>query len=125
VELPPLRDLVPIDRVWARLDVVEERLRQVTTSEDPFLTDIAQHLLAGGKRYRPMLAQVAAEIGGGDGDHPIEAGGSGVDPPGRPLSRRCDRRGRQPPRTVSVNANGPTPSPSVATSPRQASVAAP
>ncbi len=69
-----MRQLVPIDRVWWRLDRVEERLREVTTSEDSFLTDIAQHLLAAGKRYRPMLAQVAAELGGGDGDHPIEAG---------------------------------------------------
>ena len=69
-----MRELVPIDRVWARLELVEDRLRQVTTSEDPFLTGIAQHLLANGKRYRPMLAQVAAEIGGGDGDQPIEAG---------------------------------------------------
>jgi heptaprenyl diphosphate synthase len=74
MDLPPIRELVPIDRVWARLDAVEHRLRQVTTSDDPFLTGIAQHLLAGGKRYRPMLAQVAAEIGGGDGDDPIEAG---------------------------------------------------
>ena len=74
MDLPPIRQLVPIDRVWARLDAVEDRLRQVTTSDDPFLTGIAQHLLAGGKRYRPMLAQVAAEIGGGDGDDPIEAG---------------------------------------------------
>jgi heptaprenyl diphosphate synthase len=69
-----MRELVPIDRVWDRLELVEDRLRQVTTSDDPFLTGIAQHLLAGGKRYRPMLAQVAAEIGGADGEHPVEAG---------------------------------------------------
>ena len=74
MDLPPLRDLVPIDRVWSRLDAVERRLREVTTSDDPFVTGIAQHLLDGGKRYRPMLAQVAAEIGGHDGDHPVEAG---------------------------------------------------
>ena len=74
MDLPPLRELVPIDRVWSRLDAVERRLREVTTSDDPFVTGIAQHLLDGGKRYRPMLAQVAAEIGGHDGDHPVEAG---------------------------------------------------
>lgn len=74
MELPPIRDLVGIDRVWSRLERVEERLRQVTTSDDPFLTGIAQHLLDGGKRYRPMLAQVTAEIGGGDGEEPVEAG---------------------------------------------------
>lgn len=70
-----MRDIVPIDRVWARLEMVEKRLYEVTTSEDPFLTDTAQHLLgAGGKRYRPLLAQVAAELGDDPGDGPIEAG---------------------------------------------------
>lgn len=68
-------DLVPIPRVWDRMSGVERRLLEVTMSEDVFLTDIAQHLLrAGGKRYRPLLAQVAAELGSGDGDGPIEAG---------------------------------------------------
>jgi heptaprenyl diphosphate synthase len=74
MELPPMREIVPIDRVWSRLEGVEHRLLEVTTSDDPFLTEIAQHLLAGGKRYRPLLAQVAAEIGGADGGDPIEAG---------------------------------------------------
>ena len=74
MELPPIHELVPIDRVWSRLEKVETRLVEATTSEDPFLTEIAQHLLAGGKRYRPLLAQVAAELGGGAGDDPVEAG---------------------------------------------------
>ncbi|MFQ5947716.1 MAG: polyprenyl synthetase family protein, partial [Acidimicrobiia bacterium] len=43
--------------------------------EDEFLTGIAQHLLsAGGKRYRPLLAQVAAELGPVAGEAPAEAG---------------------------------------------------
>jgi len=74
MELPPIRELVPIERVWKRLERVEERLLEATTSDDPFLTDIAQHLLAGGKRYRPLLAQVAAELGPVDTDAPVEAG---------------------------------------------------
>jgi len=54
---------------------VERRLREVTVAETEFLTEIAQHLLtAGGKRYRPLLSQVAAELGGNDGSEPIEAG---------------------------------------------------
>jgi len=70
-----LRDLVPIPRVWDRLERVETRLYEATTSEDPFLTDIAQHLVrAGGKRYRPLLAQVAAELGPAEGGEPVEAG---------------------------------------------------
>lgn len=74
MDLPPILDIVPIDRVWSRLERVEERLLEATTSDDPFLTEIAQHHLGGGKRYRPLLAQVAAEIGGADGDGPVEAG---------------------------------------------------
>lgn len=75
MDRPVIRDLVPIDRVWARLEKVEKRLFEATTSQNEFLTEIAQHLLgAGGKRYRPLLAQVAAELGPGDDDGPVEAG---------------------------------------------------
>jgi heptaprenyl diphosphate synthase len=72
---PIFRDLVPIPRVWDRLERVETRLIEVTAASNPFLTTIAQHLLvAGGKRYRPLLAQVAAELGPNDGPEPVEAG---------------------------------------------------
>ena len=74
METPLLRDLVPIERVWSRLEAVETRLHEVSTSDNPFVTEIAQHLMTGGKRYRPMLAQVAAEIGGDGGAAPVEAG---------------------------------------------------
>ncbi len=75
VDRPILNDLVPIPRVWDRMGAVERRLLEVTESDDEFLTDIAQHLLrAGGKRYRPLLAQVAAEFGPSNGDGPVEAG---------------------------------------------------
>ena len=72
---PILQDLVPIDRVWQRMARVESRLLEASASDDPFLTKIAQHgLAAGGKRYRPLLAQVAAELGDRDDDGPVEAG---------------------------------------------------
>ena len=74
-DLPVLRDLVPIPRVWDRFDHVEARLAEVTVSEIGFLTRAAQHLLgAGGKRFRPLLAQVAAELGPENGPAPVEAG---------------------------------------------------
>ena len=51
---PILQDLVPIPRVWERMEQVETRLVEVSGSDDEFLTGIAQHLItAGGKRYRP------------------------------------------------------------------------
>ena len=57
------------------MEAVERRLLEVTESDDVFLTEIAQHLLrAGGKRYRPLLAQVAAEFGPSDGGGPVDAG---------------------------------------------------
>ncbi len=75
MDRPVVRDLVPIERVWTRLEAVERRLFEATTSPNAFLTTIAQHLLgAGGKRYRPLLVQVTAELGAEAGDPPVEAG---------------------------------------------------
>jgi heptaprenyl diphosphate synthase len=43
---------------------VEERLRETVASADPFVTEAAQHLvMAGGKRFRPLLALIAAQFG--------------------------------------------------------------
>ena len=70
-----LQSLVGIPRIWERLAVVEERLLEASTADDPYLTKIAQHLLlAGGKRFRPLLALLASEFGDAEGDRPVEAG---------------------------------------------------
>jgi heptaprenyl diphosphate synthase len=54
---------------------VEQRLMEASRSDDPFLTAIAQHgLLAGGKRFRPLLAQLTAELGSNLDDRAIDAG---------------------------------------------------
>ncbi len=75
MDLPLLTDLVDVPRVWDRLSAVERRLGEVTEASTPFLTEIAQHgLQAGGKRYRPLLTQVAAELGPNAGAEPVEAG---------------------------------------------------
>ena len=75
MDRPIFQQLVPIPRVWDRMADVERMLREVTAADTEFLTEIAQHLLtAGGKRYRPLLSQVAAELGRNDGSEPIEAG---------------------------------------------------
>ncbi|MFV2000697.1 MAG: polyprenyl synthetase family protein, partial [Acidimicrobiia bacterium] len=75
MDRPIFQELVPIPRVWERMALVEQRLTEVTRADTPFLTEIAQHLLsAGGKRYRPLLAQVAAELGPNQGDESVEAG---------------------------------------------------
>lgn len=70
-----LQSLVGIPRIWERLGTVEERLLQASTADDPYLTKISQHLLiAGGKRFRPLLALLAAEFGHPDDHRPVEAG---------------------------------------------------
>ncbi|MDI3407616.1 polyprenyl synthetase family protein [Streptomyces cavernicola] len=50
--------------VQAGLAAVEEGLIEATKSEVPFITEAAQHLVrAGGKRFRPLLAMLAAQFG--------------------------------------------------------------
>lgn len=70
-----LQTLVSVPRVWESLDRVEERLLEASAADDPYLTKIAQHLLlAGGKRFRPLLSLLAAEFGRPVDHRPIEAG---------------------------------------------------
>ena len=48
---------------------------EASVADDPYLTKIAQHLLlAGGKRFRPLLALLAAEFGNPKDGRPVEAG---------------------------------------------------
>ena len=51
-------------RLRTRLVDVEERLEREIHSETAFVTQAARHLLlAGGKRFRPLLVLLAAETG--------------------------------------------------------------
>jgi len=55
---------------WLADDLVrvEEALRDAVRTGDPFLTDVASHLIgAGGKRIRPALALCAGYAAGADG----------------------------------------------------------
>ena len=70
-----LQSIIRIPKVWESLARVEERLLEAATADDAYLTKIAQHLLlAGGKRFRPLLALLAAEFGPSSDHRPIEAG---------------------------------------------------
>ena len=72
---PALHELINIPDLWERITRIEKRLFEASTSDNPFLTEIAQHLLiAGGKRFRPVLAQLAGEFGPSRDYRLIEAG---------------------------------------------------
>lgn len=75
MQAPSVTDIVDLPDVWQRMLRVEERLFEASTSDDEFLTEVAQHLLhAGGKRFRPLLTQIAAELGTPADRRPVEAG---------------------------------------------------
>ncbi len=75
MQAPNVRDIVDLPSVWSRMDQVEDRIFEVTQSSDQFLTEVSQHLLkAGGKRYRPLLAQLCAELGTPKDRRPVDAG---------------------------------------------------
>jgi heptaprenyl diphosphate synthase len=51
------------------LQVVESALQAAVRSEDEFVADVAKYLVnAGGKRFRPLLALLAAQFGDADAD---------------------------------------------------------
>lgn len=75
MEPPSIEQLVPIPAVWDRMHLVETRLIEVTASSNQFLSKIARHYLtAGGKRFRPLLAQLAAELGPTQDHRAVDAG---------------------------------------------------
>lgn len=56
------------------LEAVEGRLRVVLASAHPMLTEVAGHLAeAGGKRFRPLLALLAAQLGDPDAPGVVDA----------------------------------------------------
>lgn len=56
------------------LDQVDDLLRREVDHDDPFIAEAASHLAdAGGKRFRPLLALLAAELGSGINDQVIAA----------------------------------------------------
>jgi len=65
----PILDADLEERLRARMVEVEEALLRHVESEAPFVTKAARHLMeAGGKRFRPLLAFLAAEAGSGGND---------------------------------------------------------
>ena len=60
----PVSDAALAGRLAERMQVVERALARHVRSRAPFVTDAASHLMvAGGKRFRPLLVLLAAETG--------------------------------------------------------------
>ena len=69
----PLLALAGMDADRVR---IEDAMRAAVVTSDPYLTEIASHLiLAGGKRLRPALAVAAGQIGGGVASDDVVQGG--------------------------------------------------
>ncbi|HEV7887289.1 MAG TPA: polyprenyl synthetase family protein [Acidimicrobiales bacterium] len=77
VNIASLLDLPSLEADLSRL---EDALRAAVLSADPFLSEVAAHLIAaGGKRLRPALAVAAAVGGGGTASEDVLQGGVAVE----------------------------------------------
>ena len=73
-------ELLNLPRLEADLAILEEALRQSVETGDPFLTDVAGHLIgAGGKRLRPALTLASAAAGGAETTADVVQGGVSVE----------------------------------------------
>ena len=62
------------ERLQRGLVEVDERLRREVDHDDPFIAEANVHLAeAGGKRFRPLLTLLAAEVGDGVNDEVVAA----------------------------------------------------
>ncbi len=70
----PVLDPALEARLRERMAEVEARLESEIRSEADFITEACRHLMyAGGKRFRPLLVLLAAELGDGDPEQVLTA----------------------------------------------------
>jgi heptaprenyl diphosphate synthase len=75
-EAPVSSPLLSLPGMDAHRDRIEAALRAAVVTTDPYLTEIASHLIvAGGKRLRPVLSVVAGQIGGAPAADDVVQGG--------------------------------------------------
>lgn len=61
------------DRLLGGLAAVNKLLRSVVDHDDPFIAEASGHLSVGGKRFRPMLTLLAAQLGTGINEDVVTA----------------------------------------------------
>ena len=70
-----IKKVIDVPEIWKNMEKVENRLFEITDTKYKYLTKISQHLInAGGKRFRPLVALLAGELGNKDYDKIIDAG---------------------------------------------------
>ncbi|HSH23754.1 MAG TPA: polyprenyl synthetase family protein, partial [Acidimicrobiales bacterium] len=73
-------ELLQLPRLQHDLEVLESALQRSVQADDPFLTQVAGHLIgAGGKRLRPALALTSGMAAGGDAGPDVVQGGVSVE----------------------------------------------
>jgi len=73
-------ELLPLPELGDHRATIEEELRRSVVGEDPFLTEVASHLLtAGGQRWRPLLCIASGLAGGGDVTYGLVRGACSVE----------------------------------------------
>jgi heptaprenyl diphosphate synthase len=78
--LMSLSEALRLPDLDADLQRVDDALHSAVQSEDPFLSEVASHLItAGGKRLRPALAVAAAAVGGVPVSDDVIQGGVAVE----------------------------------------------
>jgi len=72
--------LLPLPGLDVHRARIEDELRQSVLGEDPFLTEVASHLInAGGHRWRPTLAVASAQAGASDISRDVIRGACSVE----------------------------------------------
>ena len=75
-----IAELLNLPRLRDDLEGLEEALTHSVTADDPFLSQVAGHLItAGGKRLRPALTLAAAAVGGVEAVPDVVQGGVSVE----------------------------------------------
>ena len=63
MESNEIKKIIPFDDIWNNLEVLENRLLEVSSSSNEYLTSISQYLIkAGGKRFRPIVTSLAGNL---------------------------------------------------------------
>ena len=75
-----IKDIIPFEDLWNNLDILEDRLLEVSSSENQYLEDISQYLIkAGGKRFRPIVSLLTGKFGDSNNQRKIIDAGVAVE----------------------------------------------